>query len=107
MAYLIFFYAIFILIGGIAGYFKASSLSSLSVAISCTSLLFMALWGFCKKKRWGMPLAFGTTLLLDLIFNYRFLLTFKFLPSGLLSLVSLVVLIFFYLYIKNPLFFKK
>ena len=93
MSYLVFFYGIFILIGGIMGHVRAGSAVSLAMGIVFGALLFIAAGAMHLKKRWGAPFALILIFILDAFFSYRYLTTFKLIPSGLLALVSLIVLL--------------
>jgi uncharacterized membrane protein (UPF0136 family) len=93
MFYLIFVYGILILTGGVVGHAKASSQTSLITGLISGILLLLAAFGIYQRKKWAFPLALLTTLVLDLFFTYRFLLTKKFTPPGLLAIVSLIVLV--------------
>lgn len=93
MPYLVFFYAIFVLIGGIVGHAKAGSTVSLLMGLSFGALLLIAAAAMRLGRKWGGYFALILTFLLDASFTWRFIATGKFNPSGLLALVSLAVLI--------------
>jgi uncharacterized membrane protein (UPF0136 family) len=93
MAYLVFFYAIFILIGGIVGHTKAGSTVSLMMGLIFGALLLVAAAAIRTRRRWGGYFALILTFLLDASFTWRFISTGKFNPPGILALVSLAVLI--------------
>jgi uncharacterized membrane protein (UPF0136 family) len=101
MAYLISLYGIFILIGGILGHIRAASTVSLVMGILSGGLLLIAAGAVFGKQKWGIPLALIVTFILDTFFSYRFLTTLNFIPSGLLALVSLIVLILLALQIRS------
>jgi uncharacterized membrane protein (UPF0136 family) len=83
----VFAYGIFILIGGVVGHLKAKSLASLVMG-----LVFGAgLIGSAFRKRGVLSLIL--TLFLDAFFTWRWVSTGKFMPPGVLSLVSSAVLI--------------
>lgn len=80
-------YGIFILIGGIVGHLKAKSLASLIMG-----LLFGAgLLGSAFQKRGVISLIL--TLFLDAFFSWRWVTTGKFMPPGVVTLVSSAVLV--------------
>jgi uncharacterized membrane protein (UPF0136 family) len=58
------------------------------------ALLLIAAGGMFSKKYYkkGAYFALILTLLLDAFFSYRYMSTLKFMPSGLLALVSLGVM---------------
>lgn len=94
MAVIVLIYAILILVGGIIGHAKAASLASLISGIVFGLLLLGCAIALFAKKRWGVYASLVVTFVLDGFFTYRFLKTHVFMPAGLLSLISLVVLIY-------------
>ncbi len=93
MTYTVFIYAVFILIGGILGHARSGSMASLVSGLVFGILLLVAAGGMLAKKKWGTYFATFLTFILTLFFTYRFFITFKFMPPGLLSLISLGILI--------------
>ncbi len=91
--WIVFTYALIVLAGGIAGYFKAGSSASLIMGSVFGLLLIGSAWIILKKKMVGEYCALGLLILLDAFFIFRYLRTFHFLPAGLMSLLSLAVLI--------------
>jgi uncharacterized membrane protein (UPF0136 family) len=86
-------YAVLLAIGGLIGYLKAGSRPSLIAgSISAVAaLLAMAL--SAGNSRLGVPLGLILSVALFVLFGYRYAAkTRKFMPSGLLAIVSLVVL---------------
>lgn len=86
-------YGIIILVGGIMGHLKAASKASLISGLVFGLLLIITSVFLFRKAQWGLISALLLTFFLDAFFTYRFFTTMKFLPSGLMSLLSLVVLI--------------
>lgn len=85
-------YALLLSSGGVIGYVKSGSSISLfagetfaTVICLCSILLF-------QKKQLGMYLALLVTILLSSLFLYRFILTEKWMPAGILGILSFVVL---------------
>lgn len=99
---IIFFYGVLILIGGIMGHHKTGSLASLLSGAIFGLLLLAASVPTFKGKTAGLYTGIFLTLVLDGFFTYRFLHTEKFLPSGLLSLLSLVVLFSLCMIARKP-----
>lgn len=91
-AYIILFYALLIFFGGMMGYAKAHSLSSLIAGTLCAFLLSIAAIGMIKKSLLAYFVALGSVSSLILFFTYRFFLTNKFMPAGLMVLLSVAAL---------------
>jgi uncharacterized membrane protein (UPF0136 family) len=92
MSYVVCVYALFILAGGIIGHAHGST-ASLVMGVVFGVLLLTAAAGMFAKKKWGVYFALVLTLILDAFFTYRFVATLKFMPPGMLSLVSLGVML--------------
>jgi uncharacterized membrane protein (UPF0136 family) len=94
MPYIVALYGILILVGGIIGHIKAGSNASLVMGVVFGLLLLLSSVGMLSKKYFkkGVYFALILTLVLDAFFSYRFLATMKFMPSGMLALVSLGVI---------------
>jgi uncharacterized membrane protein (UPF0136 family) len=86
-------YAVLLAVGGIIGYTKAASRPSLIAGLASALAAVVALALSFQNARLGMGLGSAVAALLLLFFGYRFALkTRKFMPSGLLAVVSLAVL---------------
>lgn len=92
-------YALLVFLGGIFGYVKAESTPSLVMGVGFAVILSTSVFAMFNEKKIGFTIAFATTALLAAFFLYRFFHTLNFMPSGLMSLISLSVLAI--------LFFKK
>ena len=86
-------YALLILIGGGIGYWKAGSMGSLIMGITCGSALLLSAFYLAKGRTQILYFVLFLTFCLDAFFTYRFAKTLHFVPAGLMSLLSLVVLI--------------
>ena len=86
-------YGIFIILGGLMGHIKSASTVSLVTGSLFGLFLVLASFGMFRDHLLPSYFALIITLILDAFFTYRWLLTFKFMPSGLMSLISLGVLI--------------
>jgi uncharacterized membrane protein (UPF0136 family) len=93
-ASLLFAYALLILLGGIMGYCRAGSLPSLIASLLFFPLLACSAAGWAAKKGWSVPLAFGLVGLLLLFFAYRWAKTHQLWPSGALSLLGALLLLY-------------
>ena len=104
MPYIVAFYGLLILIGGIIGHIKAGSNASLVMGIVFGLLLLLSSGGMFSKKYFKKSIysALILTLILDAFFTYRFLATMKFMPPGLLALVSLGVMASLITYLRRP-----
>src|SRR5262245_7372124 len=92
-------YAILILIGGIIGHVVANSLASLIAS----SLIALILFG-CTALIWkGNSMAYHTatflTAFLLAFFTYRFFLSYKLAPGGIMALISGIL--FIYLFVQR------
>jgi len=86
-------YAILLAVGGVIGYTKAGSRPSLIAGLgSAAAALFALVLSFLSSV-WGLGLGALLAILLAVFFGYRFAVkTRKFMPAGLLAVVSLIVL---------------
>jgi uncharacterized membrane protein (UPF0136 family) len=95
MSYLISLYGILILVGGFIGHAKAGSTASLVMGALFGTLLLIAAGCMFSKRlhQKGTYFALVLTLILDGFFSYRYISSMKFMPSGMLALVSLGVML--------------
>jgi uncharacterized membrane protein (UPF0136 family) len=86
-------YAVLLGVGGVVGYLKAGSRPSL-IAGSLSALIALAALALSiKYKNFGIALGLILSISLFILFTYRYAAkTRKFMPSGLLAVVSLIVL---------------
>lgn len=102
MRYVVFLYGILMLVGGLIGHAKGSTASLVMGGVFGLLLLIAASCMFKKSLYMkGTFFALILTLILDGFFTYRFLTTMKFMPPGLLSLISLGVLILLVSHIRQ------
>jgi uncharacterized membrane protein (UPF0136 family) len=89
----LFIYALLLAGGGVMGFLKAGSKPSLIAGVGSAVLTLIALAASFWREYEALVFATAVALLLCLFFNYRFVSkSRKFMPSGLLAVVSLVVL---------------
>lgn len=100
-------YALFILIGGIIGHVQAQSTISLVMGIVFGLLLLAAAFTLYKRMRGAVLIGLSLVLLLDGFFTYRFLKTLRFLPSGLMLIISLMTLIIMVLQLRTGTTWRK
>ena len=87
-------YAVLLAVGGIIGFTKAGSRPSLIAGLASAVGALLALILSLQNRTLGMGLACLLAILLFVFFGYRYAAkTRKFMPAGLLSVVSLVVLV--------------
>ncbi len=86
-------YGVLLAVGGLIGYFKAGSRPSLIAGLLSAVAAFTALGLSVGRSQLGPPLGLVLSIALFVLFGYRYAVkTGKFMPSGLLAVVSLVVL---------------
>lgn len=85
-------YAALIMVGGLIGYFKAQSFPSL-IAGTSTALLLGACSYFVWQKN-QLAYLFTEVIAFSLFsfFGYRFITSYKFMPGGLMTICSAVLL---------------
>lgn len=89
-------YALLVFLGGIFGYIKAGSTASLIMGVMFAVALSTSAFAMFNEKSIGFIMAAITTALLAAFFLYRFFLTYSFMPAGLMSVLSLIVLAILY-----------
>ncbi len=100
-AWVVCIYALLIFLGGMIGYYQAHSLPSLIAGTLSAILLFACAWGMFKNSALAYTFALALILALALFFGYRFTLTGKFMPSGMMTLMSIFALAIFFKYRKK------
>lgn len=91
--YLVIAYGIFILIGGMMGYAKAHSQPSLIAGTIFAVLFLISGLSIAWHKPFGDYLALILMAALILFFSYRFYLTGKWMPPGVVGIITLIVFI--------------
>lgn len=86
-------YALLVFLGGIFGYVKAGSTASLIMGVAFAAALSISAFAMFNEKNIGFIIATVATALLAAFFIYRFFLSYQFMPAGLMSILSLGVLI--------------
>ncbi len=84
-------YAILMAGGGVAGYTKAQSKPSLIAGVASAVLILVALALTWSDLTAGVWVGAGISILLSCVFALRLAKTKKFMPSGVLLLVSVIV----------------
>lgn len=103
MPYIVAFYGILIVVGGLIGHAKAASTASLVMGVLFGGLLLIAAGCMFMKRNYLKSTYFAIvlTFILDAFFSYRYLSSMKFLPSGLLSIISLGVLLLLVTHVRQ------
>ncbi len=86
-------YALLMLAGGIVGFRKASSKASLYAGSASALLLLLAWLVSTSSLAAGLWLGAIVAILLSIVFAMRLAKTTKFMPSGMLLVVSVVALV--------------
>lgn len=86
-------YALLLAVGGAIGYFRAGSRVSLIAGMTSAAAALLALLIWSRSSNLGIALGLILSIILFVLFAYRYAVkTRKFMPSGLLAVVSLVVM---------------
>jgi uncharacterized membrane protein (UPF0136 family) len=86
-------YGVLLAVGGLIGYFKAGSRPSLIAGMLSAVAAFAALGLSVGRSQLGVGLGSLLSIVLFVLFGYRYAIkTGKFMPSGMLAVISLVVL---------------
>lgn len=88
--YLTAFFALFLLTGGLIGYFVAHSTASLVMSSIFATLLLIAAIALLREQVWALYFAIALCTVLTIFFAYRFAINPNFMPA-LMSLCSLGV----------------
>jgi len=86
-------WALVVAAGGVMGYVKAQSLPSLVAGIVCGALLFGSYWVSRRYLLRGYRAGIGVSAVLAVTFGWRLWKTGAFMPSGLMLILSVVVLV--------------
>lgn len=90
--YLVIVYGLLLFIGGLIGHLKANSKMSLIMG-SISAILAIGLgYGMLKNWAYGKMGALALATALFFFFLYRFSLTMRFMPPGLMAIISLIVI---------------
>lgn len=84
--------AILILVGGLIGFIKAKSKASIIAASISSLLLFACLLWSMQDLRTGLIAGDAVTFLLAIMFTIRLRKTGKYMPNGVMQLLSLASL---------------
>jgi uncharacterized membrane protein (UPF0136 family) len=85
-------YGVFILAGGIVGFYGSHSTPSLIAGLVSALLIFGSACAIHRNYSIGYPAGVLITVTLLIFFIYRYLFTGKFMPAGFITIVSLITL---------------
>lgn len=89
-ANVIFIYAVFVLVGGLLGYQKARSRVSLASGLVSGIALILLGRATEQGRAWGEQTALALAFALMVVFMSRWRKTGKFMPGGLMTIVSVL-----------------
>ncbi len=92
---LIALYGLFVAIGGIIGYFKARSRISLIAGLSSAVALWIAAYATLTNRMSGLLFATLIAISLGIFFSFRWAQTRRFMPAGLMTILSAIATIAF------------
>ncbi|MEN9226251.1 MAG: TMEM14 family protein [Thermostichus sp. HHBFW_bins_43] len=84
-------YGVLLLVGGVIGYAKARSPKSLVGGLVGAALSGVSYWLLGRDPRWGLGLGLATAILFAIVFALRYRKTQRFMPAGLMAILSLGV----------------
>ncbi|WP_088891878.1 TMEM14 family protein [Leptolyngbya ohadii] len=86
-------YGVLALVGGVLGYTKAGSTTSLISGVISSILLIVSGVAQQQGLNWGLPLATIVAIALVIVFAVRLSKTRKFMPAGLMVLAGVLTLL--------------
>ena len=84
-------YGLLVVLGGLIGYLSAESLPSLIAGSVCGALLFAGGLGIYRYSVVAFFSSATISFLLMTFFTVRYFLSFKVMPAGIMSLLSLII----------------
>ena len=85
---IIFIYAVLVLGGGLIGYAVAGSIASIVASSAFATILFITGYLVSIGNKLAYDLTLFVILFLTAFFGYRFFLSYKMMPGGVMSLIS-------------------
>ncbi len=92
-SYIIWVYATILLVGGMIGFIKAGSVASIISAGLFSFILFGCGYAIWKGSLVAYITAACMAAFLLAFFGYRFLMTYQSMPAGIITLLSILVLV--------------
>lgn len=100
IVYSIVIYALVVLLGGVIGFAKAGSTASIVMGAAFALLLLLSSLLVHKKMEIGVYISLILIGFLACFFGYRFFSSFKFMPAGLMMILSIIN--FTYIFCSRP-----
>lgn len=85
-------YGVLVIIGGIIGYISAASTPSLVMGTSFGVIIIASGLGMFYRLNWGFSLALLALFILTIFFTYKFIVTMKAMPAGIMLALSLIMI---------------
>ncbi|WP_068469590.1 TMEM14 family protein [Candidatus Protochlamydia phocaeensis] len=95
-SYVVWIYAMIVLVGGIIGYQTANSLPSLIASTLIAIILAGCGYGIKKGYATAYYASLAVLFFVLAFFGYRFSLAFKFMPAGMMFIITGVVLAYLF-----------
>lgn len=90
---IVFIYGLLVFAGGIIGYVQAGSFASLFMGCAFAFMIHASALAMAKNLKWGNLSALILSILLLLFFSFRLIKTGNFMPSGIMIILSLLVVL--------------
>lgn len=90
---IVFIYGLLVFAGGVIGYVQAGSFASLFMGCAFAFMIHASAFAMNKNYKWGNLSALILSILLLLFFSYRLIKAGNFIPSGIMILLSLIVVL--------------
>lgn len=87
--------------GGLFGYLKAGSLASLIMSGTFAILILLSIYINKESPAMGYKVSYGLLAFLSAFFLYRTVLTGKFMPAGMLAIITLGVIGLLFLFSRK------
>ncbi len=91
--YIVLGYGVIVMLGGLIAYLTADSMVSLFTATISGAILVAGGMGILRNSLYAYFLSLGLTTLLSIFFIYRYMVTEKFMPAGMMTGLSIIILL--------------
>jgi uncharacterized membrane protein (UPF0136 family) len=90
--YVVWAYALLLIIGGIIGFVKAGSLPSIIASAMLAGFLFRYGYGIAQGNALAYNMTIGTMVCIFAFFVFRYIKTQAFMPAGMMIIVTVLTL---------------